>query len=46
MQSGGQALRTRRPQDAYAERAVRFDPDIWIVEIDDPQGRHSSSQSR
>ena len=27
-------------QDAYAERAVRFDPDIWIVEIDDPSGRH------
>ena len=27
-------------QDAYAERAVRFDPDIWIVEIDDPKGRH------
>jgi hypothetical protein len=25
--------------DAYAERAVRIDPDIWIVEIDDVQGR-------
>ena len=27
-------------QDAYAERAVRFDSDLWIVEIDDPKGRH------
>jgi hypothetical protein len=27
-------------QDAYCERALRFDPDIWIVEIDDPAGRH------
>ena len=26
--------------DAYAERALRIDPDVWIVEIDDAQGRH------
>jgi hypothetical protein len=26
--------------DAYAERARRYDPDVWVVEIDDREGRH------
>ena len=26
--------------DAYVERAIRIDPDVWVVEIDDRQGRH------
>jgi hypothetical protein len=26
--------------DAYVERARRIDPDVWVVEVDDAQGRH------
>ena len=26
--------------DAYLEKAIRIDPDVWVIEIDDPEGRH------
>jgi len=26
--------------DAYVERETRFDPDIWVLEVEDRHGRH------
>jgi hypothetical protein len=34
------ASETESELDAYLDRQRRYDPDLWIVEIEDRQGRH------
>jgi len=31
---------TEADLEAYVQRSIRIDPDIWVVDIEDPGGRH------
>jgi hypothetical protein len=34
------ATTDERELDGYVERARKYDPDLWVVEIEDREGRH------
>lgn len=35
------ALSDQEPElDRYIERAIRIDPDLWVVDVEDRHGRH------
>ena len=35
---GDDNVMTESDADAYVERQASFDPDIWVIEIEDPKG--------
>lgn len=38
--AGAEARMAEADADAYLERQLNIDPDIWIIEIEDPDGRY------
>lgn len=42
---GGEGVVSDAEADSYLERQAEFDPDIWIIEVEDRDGRHFLGES-
>lgn len=40
LRASGPAPTTEAEVDAYIARQVKYDSDVWVVEVEDRQGRH------
>ena len=40
MEGAGGGLRTDQEIESYIERQRQFDSDLWVIEVEDPKGRH------
>jgi hypothetical protein len=40
IRGAGKASGPEADIDAYIERSRKFDPDLWVVEVEDREGRH------
>jgi hypothetical protein len=40
IEGGGPGFKPETEVDAYIARQLNFDPDIWVIEIEDSEGRH------
>lgn len=36
----GSSLVSEEAADQYIQRTLKFDPDVWVVEVEDREGRH------
>lgn len=40
MPGGGGEILTDEEAENYIKRQISFDPDLWVVEVEDPDGRY------
>ena len=40
LKGGGTSKVVDAEADRYIERQIKFDPDLWVIEVEDREGRH------